>query len=58
MRIHLRLQDEEADIDNDDDSVVDENILGSGDDDGDDLLGSGVFTESRFELSTQALGRD
>ena len=38
----------------DDDSVDDENIHGSGD----DLLGSGVFTESRFELSTQALGRD
>ena len=42
----------------DDDSVDDENILGSGDDDGDDLLGSGVFTESRFELGTQPLGRD
>ena len=54
--MHLRLQGEEADFDNDDEGV--ENILGSGDDDGDDLLGSGVFTESRFELGTQALGRD
>ena len=39
-------------------SLESSSILGNGDDDGDDLLGSGVFTESRFELGTQPLGRD